>query len=323
MAVGEVILQALRVVRRFLACTAHHVDVHKLAHATLAGLGAQVDDGIEQLGVGRAEIGDRRLFAGPGEGQIDIAIERDLAGPDLRRPGVEPGLVHCLVREAHMGEARARIIGGKAGARDGLVGDGMQLRLHPRHRVDLARQFRNVKAVHDGRCGDVETHRHIGGQNQLVDGRNAKVGIDKQPFPVERDDFHRHRLDLGVDGGLRVDPVERPIGVQLVRADPGQRAQRDDDQQRRRPDQQFQLGAVIPIGIIVGIGRLVGRAIAHGEDDDERHDRQHDQQHQRRRNQDQVALLQCNIARRVHHDPVTARERRCQNRNGPAQKPDP
>ena len=37
-------------------------------------------------------------------------------------------------------------------------------------------------------------HRYSRGNGKLVDARNALIGIDEQPFPIERDDLHFGRF---------------------------------------------------------------------------------------------------------------------------------
>ena len=99
------------------------------------------------------------------------------------------------------------------------------------------------------------------------------------------------------------------VGIEHVGAHPGKGAERHDDQERRRPDQDFELGRVVPVGR-VGRGR-VGGAVTPSEDGSrQRHHRQDDEQHQAGRGEDEVALLNRDIARRIHqHD-------RCSRRAG-------
>src|SRR3546814_8382893 len=56
---------------------------------------------------------------------------------------------------------------------------------------------------------------------------------------------------------------EWAIGVEQVVGDPGQRAKADDDAQWRRPDHQFELHRMVPVGLVGRV--LVRRAIAPGE----------------------------------------------------------
>jgi len=104
-----------------------------------------------------------------------------------------------------------------------------------------------------------------------------------------------------------MDAAERAIGVEQVRAHPGQRAQADDDQQRCRPDHQLERGRVIPFRLVAS-GR-VGLAIAPGEQHRQRHHGDDDQQHQDGGDDDEVALLRCDVAGWRQHDVVAAAER--------------
>src|SRR3546814_3592534 len=71
--------------------------------------------------------------------------------------------------------------------------------------------------------------------------RDALIGVDEQPFPVERDDLDLDRPHLCRDRVSGRGAREWAIGVEQVGGDPGQRAKADDDEQWRRPDHQFEL----------------------------------------------------------------------------------
>src|SRR3546814_18484268 len=60
------------------------------------------------------------------------------------------------------------------------------------------------------------------------------------------------RLNLGRDRLSRPGPRQRAIGVEQVRRDPGHRAKADDDQQRRRPDDEFELGRIDRKSVVEG-----------------------------------------------------------------------
>ena len=99
-----------------------------------------------------------------------------------------------------------------------------------------------------------------------------------------------------------------------MRARPRHRAQADHDQQRRRPDDQLELGRVIPVGRISR--RLVARAIPPRENADKSDHRDDDQQHQAGREDDEIALLQSDVAHRVEHDHVATAEQRGERKRG-------
>ena len=64
------------------------------------------------------------------------------------------------------------------------------------------------------------------GIDQLVDRSDALIGVDEQPFPIERDDVDLERL------GVRGDRRPR---IELMGTDPDDPAQQDHDQRRDRP----------------------------------------------------------------------------------------
>ncbi|MNN82310.1 hypothetical protein D3C81_1992310 [compost metagenome] len=60
-------------------------------------------------------------------------------------------------------------------------------------------------------------------------------------------------------------------------ADPGNQAQCDNDEQRRAPDHQLELGRVIPVRLVFGFG--IALAVAPGEQNRQGDDRNNNQQH--------------------------------------------
>ena len=202
----------------------------------------------------------------------------------------------------------------------------MKLRLHARHGVDHACEGGNVERVPHGGRRDPEGDRHVRGRGHLVQARDAVFGVDEEPLPVERDDLDRQRLHVGRHGLVGREPRERPVGVERVRADPGHGAQGDDDEQGYGPDDHFELGRVVKIRVI---GRIRIRCtIAPREEERERDHRQDDEQHERGGRDDEIALLDRNVAGGVHDDHAAAGEQprdgeQCQDpqgfmRRGPA-----
>ena len=64
----------------------------------------------------------------------------------------------------------------------------------PRHGVDHAAHLRDEEDVPDGRRGQLEIDRRSRRDDELVDRGDALLGIDEQPFPIERDDLDVDRL---------------------------------------------------------------------------------------------------------------------------------
>ncbi len=58
--------------------------------------------------------------------------------------------------------------------------------------------------------GQIEVNRRVDGNGELVDRGNAVIRIDKEPLPVERDNFDTHRLDLRLDRLVWIQRMGRP-----------------------------------------------------------------------------------------------------------------
>jgi hypothetical protein len=94
----------------------------------------------------------------------------------------------------------------------GAVGLQLEPRVRPRHGVDLAADLRHQEAVHDARRRELEADRRAGRNGQPVDAGDALnlVGINEQPFPVERDHLDLERLRCGrhrLAGSRSCDPT--------------------------------------------------------------------------------------------------------------------
>ena len=203
-----------------------------------------------------------------------------------------------------------------------MVDDGVEFGLHARHRVDHAGQGGHVEGVHHRRRSQLEADGPVHGRDQFVDGGDALFGVDEEPLPVHGHHLHFQGLHVAGQRALRVDSGQRAVGVELVGADPSDGAQRQDDEQRGAPDQQFELGGVVPVGLVV-VGRdlLPGGPVPPGEQAGQGQHRHDDQQHQHGGGHDEVGLLARDVAVRVHHDQVTAaQQRRGRGRKAGAQR---
>ncbi|CDX18038.1 hypothetical protein MPLSOD_10449 [Mesorhizobium sp. SOD10] len=294
------------------AKTALGVDRHHLVHAHLATLDAQIEDGAVEVGIDGGIVADGLVLARTFEREIGLAAERGLCALALRHPLTEGLVGQAVEGKAHAGEAGAAVIGREAGIGARTVDDGVQLRLHARHGIDLPGKGGNVEGVHHRGRGDAEVDRLVDRRGELVDGGNAVIWIDEEPFPIERDDLDPERLMALRDRLSSLDPIDAPVGIEQMRAEPSERAKAYDDEQRRRPDHQLQLGRMVPVG---RVGRFRARLpVTPGKEYGQRHDGHDDEQHQQGRDDEQVTLLHCHVARGRQHDEVAAAEQHGQGK---------
>ena len=281
--------------------------IHHVLHAHRARVHAAVQDGVIQPGIDIGVIAHRFLLAGFGELLVGRPAELAAIVTHLFHPVFKVRLrFQAVEMEAHVGETGAAVVGGETVVHAGLVDHAVQLGLHARHGIDLPGQRGDVERVHVRVRGDLEADRPVHRRRQFVDGGDALLRIEEQPFPLQRHHLHHQRLGAFGHRAAGVDAVQRTIRVQLMGAHPGDGAQRDDDQQRHRPDHQLEHGRVIPVRRILRVP--VGSAIPPGEHqrhDDHRHD--HDQ-HQTGGPENQITLLHGDIAGGRHHHHVTARQ---------------
>ena len=112
-------------------------------------------------------------------------------------------------------------------------------------------------------------HRRADGNDDLVHAGDAVLGIDEEPFPIERDDLHLERS---------LPRLDRLEGIEIVRADPDHAAEKQDHQERNRPYDQLDAAGIDPVRPVAGA--RVGGAEPPREDErrDDRghHDHQHD-----------------------------------------------
>ena len=166
----------------------------------------------------------------------------------------------------------------------------MQLRDHSVHCGDHRAELRHEEHVHDGGRGQREVHRHPGGNDKLVHACNALLGVDEQPFPIERDDLH---LDRFLGRGNRFE------GIEIVGSDPDHAAEKQDDQDRNAPDNRFDTAGIDEIGTIACPG--IGRAKPPGEDQDRDDRGDHDYQHDAQRVEQDFCVRRADRPLRVQH----------------------
>src|SRR4029077_4422717 len=112
----------------------------------------------------------------------------------LLEPSVEIAGGHRLGDEPHVGKACAAEQCRKPGILTWPVGEQAQMRRHPAHRVDLTAELRDKEGIHHRRRSEPKFDGSSGGDDQLIDGRDARVGIDEQPFPIQRHDVDTQRI---------------------------------------------------------------------------------------------------------------------------------
>src|SRR6476646_12049779 len=141
-----------------------------------------------------------RINRAVGEGTHVAALlaKREITRPvqcrsGLARPGnpLRKRVVGYSTRhEVHAGKPVAAKLRGLAIKLARLVGNQVELRDHSVHCGDHAAELRHEEHVHYGSRSQREVHRYSGGNDELVDACNALVGVDEQPFPIQRDDLH-------------------------------------------------------------------------------------------------------------------------------------
>src|SRR5579863_4724685 len=228
-----------------------------------------VDDALEQLGRDRA-IGRRRHgLARLCQSGVAGIVERGSRASRRRDPTVEIADGHRLDDEPHLGKPVAAEICRKAGILARPVRQQVEMGGHPPHRVDLAAELRHEEGIHHRCRCETKAHRRSRRYNQLIDRGNALIGVDEQPFPVERHDVDPERL--GVCG-------DRRPRIQLVRTDPGDPTQEDHDQRRDRPNDEVDTPLIgfIRAAAGAGIGRPVPPSERQGSNDHRNDDHEHD-----------------------------------------------
>src|SRR5271166_2102366 len=204
-----------------------------------------VDDALEQLrshrAIGCGRHGLARLC------QLGIAgiVEGGSGAAHLLEPSVEIAGRHRLDYEPHLGKAVAAEICRKAGILARLVREKVEMRGHAAHGVDLAAQLRHEERIHHRRRGESKFDGSPGRDDQLIDGGDALIGVDEQPFPIERHDVHAQRVRL---------PGNRRARIELMRTDPNNPAEQDHGQRRDRPQDELEAPFIRLVRVTAGAG---------------------------------------------------------------------
>ncbi len=176
----------------------HIVDTDRLAIPTT------IDDVMKQRLVVISKVLNRSLFTWLNQRSIAITRQFLTGSLCISNPLVKISLIERMRLKAHLREALTTVIGGNTVKNAFLISNKMKLRLHTRHGVDLATECWNEEGVHDAAGGQLEVDRHINRHRHFIDRCNTKIRIDKQPFPVERNNFDVDRLRIGNKRAIRV-----------------------------------------------------------------------------------------------------------------------
>ena len=209
--------------------------------------------------------------------------------------------------ELHAGEAVAAEV--RRAAREHALAIGLQVqpRRHPRHGVDHAAHLRHEEGVPHRRGGQAEVDRRARRNDQLVDGGDALVGVDEQPFPIHRDHLDVERRNLG---------CKRLARLKVMAADPGDSAEQHDGQHRDCPDDQLDRARIFPVR---PVGRLgVAAPEPEGDRDRRDHRRDDDREHDRGRIDQDLLLGGADRADRIEDAAIAGGERQAQRDGGPA-----
>src|SRR5580704_9720094 len=170
-----------------------------------------------------------------------IAIEDGALSARLGNPDCEilPGL--CSHHEMHVGKSGAAELCRDTWIRSGFVGLQIELGSHAGHRIDLTAKLGDEETVHDTGGGEAKVNRDIRRDDQVIDSRYALAWVDEQPSPIQRDDLHLERRFRGLQG---------PRGIKLMRANPGNTSQEENEQRGYGPNDQFNPSGIFPLGAI-------------------------------------------------------------------------
>lgn len=114
--------------------------------------------------------------------------------------GGEPGVELCLGDgvggKAHRRKTVSAEVGREAGVVAGVVGLEVEMRHHAGRGVDHAAELGDEEAVHDGGGGELEVDGDSDRDGELVHAGAVPVGVDEEPFPIERHDLDANRAGV-------------------------------------------------------------------------------------------------------------------------------
>src|SRR6266404_8469553 len=142
-------------------------------------------DRLEQLGIVELEnqlVLRHRLLE---QFLVAVGIQRAVALHRSRSPAQKLRLRDDADVEHHIGKTVTTEMRRQALIAADLVGAQFEPRHHPVHGVNHAAELRDEERVHHAPRRQLQMQRRADRHHQRVDGRNALVRIDEQPFPVE------------------------------------------------------------------------------------------------------------------------------------------
>src|SRR5262245_29489636 len=175
-----------------------------------------VEDALEQLGFDQAIGCGRHVLARLFQFSVAGLVEAESGAARLLEPRIEIAGWHRLGDEPHVGKTVAAEHCRKAGILAGLVGEKVKMSDHAAHRVDLTAELRHEERIHHRRRREPKFDGCFSRDNQLVDSGDTLIGVDEQPFPIERHNVHPQRVGF---------PGYRFSRIELMGPDPNNTAQ--------------------------------------------------------------------------------------------------
>src|SRR6516165_3446067 len=233
--------------------------------------------------------------------QLGVAgiVEAGSGAARLLEPSVEIAGRHRLGDESHVRKTVAAEHCRKAWIFARLVGEKVEMRDHAAHRVDLTAELRHEERIHHRRRGQPKFDGRSGRNNQLIDSGDTVIGVDEQPFPIERHDVYAQWIGFARD--------RRPR-IKLMGPDPNDSAQQDHGQRWDRPDDELHSPFIGLVKAARGPG--VGGPVPPGERQGGHDYRNHDDEHDRRRVDQQEPLRRRDRPLRVQHALTGCEEQR-------------
>jgi len=161
--------------------------------------GETAENPLEQAFFDTAVIARRMLDAGFEQFLVSAQVQclRALAG--VTDPRVELPGRHHHCGERLSGKAIAVVLRVTPPVLTGAVRHQVQLRGHAGHGVNLPGQLRDHEGLHHRAAGELEAHRAVLLQCQVVEGGDALLRVDEEELPDER----RNQLLMDLSSNMK------------------------------------------------------------------------------------------------------------------------